>query len=282
MENSSLDLIFVVIFLSSLDNKKDAIDDTEKFIPGEEFVFILDSGQQNPPSPEATLYSNHNQPSQPQKSMESTLDNIDEISANNNQELFTLAIPSTNSSLNETSLPDQMEILDSSSSGSIPDNLELASVLDPVTNHKVKHNGFDSDEIYMMYDGQSSDEELAQDLKERETDLEKKEEVHYKLSDMQSKVEGDLKKQVNCLNQKLDATIVGCRSESEMHEESLLKVSMLERSIMGLKQCIDDLQSENNELREQLSAALEHHTTKCSGSLGSELGSTKASSIYQI
>ena len=111
------------------DSSSDSINDTEKFIPGEEFVFILDSGQQNLPSPEATLYSNHNQPSQPQKSMETTLDNIDEISANNNQELFTLAIPSTNSSLNETSLPDQMEILDSSSSGS---NLELASVLDHV------------------------------------------------------------------------------------------------------------------------------------------------------
>jgi len=122
-------------------------------------------------------------------------------------------------------------------------------------------------------------EKLTQDMKKRETDLEKRDEVHRKLSDMQSKVEGDLKKQVNCLNQKLDATIVGCRSESEMHEESLLKVSMLERSIMGLKQCIDDLQSENNELREQLSAALEHHTTKSSGSLGSEFGSTKASSL---
>jgi len=122
-------------------------------------------------------------------------------------------------------------------------------------------------------------EKLTQDMKKRENDLEKRDEVHRKLSDMQSKVEGDLKKQVNCLNQKLDATIVGCRSESEMHEESLLKVSMLERSIMGLKQCIDDLQSENNELREQLSAALEHHTTKSSGSLGSEFGSTKASSL---
>jgi len=122
-------------------------------------------------------------------------------------------------------------------------------------------------------------EKLTQDMKKRENDFEKKDEVHRKLSDMQSKVEGDLKKQVNCLNQKLDATIVGCRSESEMHEESLLKVSMLERSIMGLKQCIDDLQSENNELREQLSAALEHHTTKSSGSLGSEFGSTKASSL---
>ena len=161
-----------------INSSLDSIDDTEKFIPGEEFVFILDSGQQNLPSPEATLYSNHNQPSQPQKSMETTLDNIDEISANNNQELFTLAIPSTNSSLNETSLPDQMEILDSSSSGSIPDNLELASVLDPVTNHKVKHkktvsyhvsvpidtdttSGFDSDGIYMMNDGQSSDSGAA-------------------------------------------------------------------------------------------------------------------------
>merc|ERR1719309_1487211 len=122
-------------------------------------------------------------------------------------------------------------------------------------------------------------EKLAEDVRKRESDLEKKDEVHRKLSDMQSKVEGDLKRQVDCLNQKLDATIVGCRSESEMHEESLLKVSMLERSIMGLKQCIDDLQSENNELREQLSAALEHRTTKSSGSLGSEFGSTKASSL---
>ena len=90
---TSLDLIFVVIFLylnnqdkfekdkkdafddtenkpndalvddienkpddhSSLDNKKDAFDDTEKFVPGEEFVFILDSGQQNPVL--CTLYS---------------------------------------------------------------------------------------------------------------------------------------------------------------------------------------------------------------------------------
>ena len=78
--------------------------------------------------------------------------------------MFTLAIPSTNSSFNETSLPVQMEVLDSSSSGSIPDNLELASVLEPVTNHKVKNkknSGFDSDGIYMMNDGQSSDSGAA-------------------------------------------------------------------------------------------------------------------------
>ena len=79
MTNSSLDLIFVVIFLylnnqdkfekdaldddiekkpddhSSLDNKKDAIDDTEKFIPGEEFVFILDSE----PMPSPSKWSPH-------------------------------------------------------------------------------------------------------------------------------------------------------------------------------------------------------------------------------
>ena len=95
------------------------------------------------------------------ESMESTLENIDEVSAHNNQEMFTLAIPSTNSSFNETSLPVQMEVLDSSSSGSIPDNLELASVLDPVTNHEVKHSGFDSDGTYMMNDGQSSDSGAA-------------------------------------------------------------------------------------------------------------------------
>ena len=38
--------------------------DDDALIPGEEFVFILDSGQQPPPSPEASLYSNHIQPAQ--------------------------------------------------------------------------------------------------------------------------------------------------------------------------------------------------------------------------
>ena len=40
--------------------------DSDEFalIPGEEFVFILDSGQQPPPSSEASLYSSHIQPSQ--------------------------------------------------------------------------------------------------------------------------------------------------------------------------------------------------------------------------
>ena len=122
-------------------------------------------------------------------------------------------------------------------------------------------------------------EELIQDLRIKESYLERIEEVQHKMSNMQTIVEDDLKQQVNCLSKKLDTTIVGCRSESEMHEESLLKVSMLEQSILGLRQFIDDLQSEKNELREQLSKALEHHTAKSSGSLGYDFDIPKASSL---
>jgi len=127
--------------------------------------------------------------------MEPTLASIDEISAHNNEEMFTLAMPSANSTFPENSLLVQMEVLDSSSSGSIPDNLELASVLDPVTNHKVKRKKtvsyhvsvpieksslvqdsnayrhipsdtdttscFDSDGTYMKLEGQSSDSGAA-------------------------------------------------------------------------------------------------------------------------
>ena len=67
--------------------------------------------------------------------MEPTLASIDEVSAHSNEEMFTLAMPPANSSFPENNLLVQMEVLDSSSSGSIPDNLELASALDPVTNH---------------------------------------------------------------------------------------------------------------------------------------------------
>ena len=43
-----------------------------------------------------------------------------------------------------------------------------------------------------------------------------------------------------------------------------------------MKQCITDLQRENNELRDQLSSALEHATTKSSGSFGSDFGGNKS------
>jgi len=129
------------------------------------------------------------------ETMEPTLASIDEVSAHSNEEMFTLAMPPTNSTFPEKSLLVQMEDLDSSSSGSIPDNLELASVLDPVTNHKIKRKKtvsyhisvpfeksslvqesnayrhipsdtdttscFDSDGTYMKGEGQSSDSGAA-------------------------------------------------------------------------------------------------------------------------
>merc|ERR1719450_1818052 len=56
---------------------------------------------------------------------------------------------------------------------------------------------------------------LELELKEKNLEVEKKEEVHRKLSMMQSKVEEDLRRQVGGLSQKLEDTLVGCRSESE-------------------------------------------------------------------
>ena len=56
---------------------------------------------------------------------------------------------------------------------------------------------------------------------------EKKEETHRKVSSMASKVEEDLRREVNSLNQKLNSTIAGHKSESEMYEEALLKVTII-------------------------------------------------------
>ena len=82
-------------------------------------------------------------------------------------------------------------------------------------------------------------------LKVKNEDVEKKEEVHRKLSLMQSKVEEDLRRQVGGLSQKLEATLVGCRSESEMHGESVLQASELERQIGSLQSAEAELRAEN-------------------------------------
>eukprot|EP00092_Neocalanus_flemingeri_P039423 GFUD01042925.1.p1 GENE.GFUD01042925.1~~GFUD01042925.1.p1 ORF type:complete len:710 (-),score=133.40 GFUD01042925.1:683-2812(-) len=127
--------------------------------------------------------------------LEPTLASIEEVSTRSNEEMFTLAMPPPNSSFPENNLLAQMEVMDSSSSGSMPDNLELASALDPVTNHKIKRKKtvsyhisvpieksplghdinayreipsdtdttscFDSDGTYMRSEGQSSDSGAA-------------------------------------------------------------------------------------------------------------------------
>merc|ERR1719220_3191776 len=116
-------------------------------------------------------------------------------------------------------------------------------------------------------------QQLELKLKEKNEDVEKKEEVHRKLSLMQSKVEEDLRRQVGGLSQKLEDTLVGCRSESEMHGESVLKASELERQIGSLQSAEAELRAENTELRERLCVVLEQQTSKSStGSLGSDLG----------
>ena len=114
---------------------------------------------------------------------------------------------------------------------------------------------------------------LETKLKEKNDDVEKKEEVHRRLSVMQNKVEEDLRRQVGGLSQKLEDTLVGCRSESEMHGESVLKASELERQIGSLQSAEAELRAENTELRERLCVVLEQQTSKSStGSLGSDLG----------
>lgn len=122
-------------------------------------------------------------------------------------------------------------------------------------------------------------ESLTQQLRDQSTDLSRREQTQRKLSDMQVKVEEDLKKEITSLSQKLNSTILGSRAESEMYEQSLLKVSILERSMSSLQQSITELQSENNQLRDQLSAALEQHTNKSQGSLGSDFGVNKSGSF---
>ena len=135
-------------------------------------------------------------------------------------------------------------------------------------------------------------ESLAQELREKTTELSKREKTQRKLSDMQLKVEEDLKREVSSLSQKLSSTIQGYRAESEMYEQSLLKVSILERSVTSLQQSISQLQSENNQVRDQLSAALEHHANKSQGSGsfsgpdlsdgGTTQGSTGSSGVWSV
>ena len=67
---------------------------------------------------------------------------------------------------------------------------------------------------------------MSQQLRVTTSDLSKREQTQRKLTDMQLKVEEDLKREVNSLSQKLNSTILGYRSESEMYEQSLLKVRL--------------------------------------------------------
>ena len=67
-------------------------------------------------------------------------------------------------------------------------------------------------------------EAFKRQLDVKKSDMEKREETHRKFSNMQNKIEEDLKREISSLNQKLNTTIAGYRSESEMYEESLLKV----------------------------------------------------------
>merc|ERR1740128_11842 len=106
----------------------------------------------------------------------------------------------------------------------------------------------------------------------REEEEEKKEILHRRMSERQEAIESDLRRQISGLNSKLQSTLQGCRSESEMASESVLKVVSMEATLVDLKQCIQDLECENAELKEQLSIALEQHTTKSSGSVGSDSG----------
>ena len=65
---------------------------------------------------------------------------------------------------------------------------------------------------------------LKSQLELHKTDNEKKEETHRKFSHMQNKIEEDLRKELNCVSKKLNDTITGSKSESEMYEEAILKV----------------------------------------------------------
>ena len=78
-------------------------------------------------------------------------------------------------------------------------------------------------------------------------------------------MECELRQEAGAARRQLESTLAGCRAESEMHEEAVLRVAVQDRSISQLSRRVTDLQQENNHLRDQLSAALEHTTTKVSG-----------------
>ena len=129
---------------------------------------------------------------------------------------------------------------------------------------------------HQLDSGRELNIQLKKEVNEKKEYHDKKEEVHRKQALMQSKVEDDLRMQVSDLAKKLNATLVGCRSESEMHGESVLKVMEYEKIAGELQNTVQELRTENGELRVQLSIALEHQTTKSTtGSLGSELGEAK-------
>ena len=75
-------------------------------------------------------------------------------------------------------------------------------------------------------------ERMSQQLRVTTSDLSKREQTQRKLTDMQLKVEEDLKREVNSLSQKLNSTILGYRSESEMYEQSLLKVRLSQCGVL--------------------------------------------------
>ena len=69
-----------------------------------------------------------------------------------------------------------------------------------------------------------SNDTLKCQLVLRKTDNEKREETHRKFSHMQNKIEEDLRKELSCVSKKLNDTLTGSKSESEMYEEAILKV----------------------------------------------------------
>ena len=239
MTNSSSEFIFVIIFLylknqdkfekdkTNADTENDALED------GEEFVFIYNDEDLPPPTPTT-------EPPTPNSDLLNGNKNLSvDVSQSDNLDNSSLMVSTTSS---ENQNQQNVHV-------SINRQIEM-----PPAFHFPEDEAPPSDLIsgaeYPMLPRDVTDNAalfpmVNQIYKESQNlTFEEKEQIFSRSpeeSDMQSKIKCDPKKQVNCLNQKLNATIVGCRSKSEMHEESLLKVSMLERSIMGLKQCIDDL-----------------------------------------
>lgn len=62
-------------------------------------------------------------------------------------------------------------------------------------------------------------------------ELEQEKNTNNQIRDMQSKVEVDLKKQVGDLQTKLNSSLVGRQSESEMYQEAMLKTQKLEKTL---------------------------------------------------
>ncbi|XP_059082572.1 restin homolog [Tigriopus californicus] len=123
---------------------------------------------------------------------------------------------------------------------------------------------------------------LQRDLNATKQDLERKETKNAQIQDARNKLEVDLRNQIASLTSKLNTTMVGRESESQMYEQAIMKANHLENTLKELDAKTKTLSTENAELKENLATVLENHTSKSVGSIGSEYSSSSHRKVPSV